>query len=90
MFSEALYIMDRNAERLMVDELRQKVQKAEEEISAKDIVIRERELALSKKDQVLFEKDQALSKKDQALSEKDLEIQKLKEQLSLLQASNHN
>ena len=68
MFSEALYIMDRNAERLMVDELRQKVQKAEEEISAKDIVIRER---------------------DQALSEKEREIQKLKEQLSLFQASNN-
>ena len=90
MFSEALYIMDRNAERLMVDELRQEVQQAREEISAKDIVIRERELALSKKDQVLSEKDLALSEKDQALSEKDLEIQKLKEQLSLLQASNHN
>lgn len=75
MFSEELYIMDRNAERLMVTEL-------EETVAAKDNIIAEKDNALAEKDNVIAEKDNALAEQDNVIAEKDALIAQLQAKLA--------
>ena len=63
MFSEALYIMDRNTERLMVTELQ------EENDSLKNMVT-EQATALAEKDNALAEKDKLIAELQTQLAQK--------------------
>ena len=68
MFSQELYIMDRNTERMMVTELQEKVA--------------EMGNALAEQQNALVEQQNALAEKDTALAEKDKLIAELQAQLA--------
>ena len=62
MFSEALYIMDLNTERLMVTEL-------QEEVDSLKNAVTEQATALAEKDSALAEKDSALAEQAKLIAE---------------------
>ncbi len=75
MFSEALYILDKNTERLMVDELRAEVEAAKSENQA----LKSENQSLESKNQALEVEKQSLESKNQSL---ESEKQSLNDKLS--------
>ena len=67
MFSEALYILDRNTERFMVDELKNEIE--------------EKDRLLEEKDQAISAKDQTIAEKDKLLADQMAEIERLRQGL---------
>ena len=72
MLSQELYIMDRNTERLMVNELQEEVETLKTTLAN----------TITEKDNELAEKDNSLAEKDNALAEKDNIIAELRAQLA--------
>ncbi|MBR1440442.1 MAG: hypothetical protein IJ589_04380, partial [Lachnospiraceae bacterium] len=68
MWSEALYILDKNTERFMVDELKEQVAMKDRELAAKD--------------EELASKDETISRQVLDLAEKDARIAELEANLS--------
>ena len=66
MFSEALYIMDRNTERLMVTELQEENDSLKNTVAEKDTTIAELKDTVAA---VTAEKDNALAEKDKLIAE---------------------
>ena len=63
MFSEALYIMDRNTERLMVTELQEEVDSLKNTVAEKDTAIAKQASALAEKDRLIAELQAQLAQK---------------------------
>ena len=82
MFSEELRMMDNNTVKLMIDELKDNLEKA---IAEKDQAIAEKDQAISEKDQAISEKDQAISEKDQVIAEKDKTILEMQKEMDEMQ-----
>ena len=74
MFSEMLRELDRNTVKYMVDDMREKIEKQEAEITVLQGTVEEQQSVLAKKDTVI-------AGKDAALAEKDAEIKRLREML---------
>lgn len=68
MFSEELYILDKNTELLMVDEFSRTIEKQKEIIAKMDRTIAEKDSAIAEKDSALAEKDSAIAEKDSIIS----------------------
>ena len=86
MFSKELYELDKNTEKLMVDEFRRQVKELEALVAEKQSVLAEKDSVIAEKDSVIAEKDSALAEKDSALAEKDSVIAELKQKLKAFEA----
>ena len=60
------------------------------ELKEMDAVIAEKNTAIAEKDTAIAEKDTAIAEKDTAIAEKDAEIDRLRKQLEVLKAAQHN
>ena len=69
MFSQELYIMDRNTERMMVTELQEKVAEMGNALAEKDNALAEKDNALAKQQNALAEQQNALAAKDKLIAE---------------------
>ena len=79
MFSEMLRELDRNTVKYMVDDMREKIEKQEAEITVLQGTVEEQQSVLAKKDTALAEKDAVIAKNASDLAEKDAEIKRLRE-----------
>ncbi|MBR1701435.1 MAG: hypothetical protein IJ716_05715 [Lachnospiraceae bacterium] len=70
MFSQELYIMDRNTERMMVTELQEKVAEMGNTLAEQQNALVEQQNALVEKDNALAEKDKLIAELQAQLAQK--------------------
>ncbi len=85
MFSEALAIMDRNTEKLMIDEMKKEVENLQEKINSLNTELSD---VIAKRDNAIAEKDNAIAEKDNAIAEKDAKIEHLLKLLNMQETKN--
>ncbi len=82
MFSEALYIMDRNTEKYMIDELKEEAKVIKQQLDESKQQLDESRQQLSETQQQLSESQQQLSESQQQLNESKQQLNESQQQLS--------
>ena len=85
MFSEALYEMDRNTVKFMIDEKNKEIDEKNKEIAEKDKVIAEKNNTIAEKDNTIAEKDNTIAELGDTISKNNNEIAKLQAEIKRLQ-----
>jgi hypothetical protein len=81
MFSEALYMLDRNTEELMYHEAMQELNEARKKLEEKDRMVRDRDKLIRDKEQMVRDKEQVVEEQQKTIE--DLKKQAEKEKIKL-------
>ena len=85
MFSEALYILDRNTEKYMVEEQNRKIKEQEKIIATNEKLIEASQKQIEASQKQIEASQKQIAENEKQLAEKDLRIADLERQLRLLQ-----